>query len=58
MILFIWQGHQVVYSSQDELLLQGIDTAHLMGLINDEDDGGEDDERDMFYYKDFGNELG
>ena len=46
------QGQQEVYSSHEELVSQGIDPVHLMGLINEDDEDGEDYERDMFNYKD------
>ena len=42
-----------MYISHEELMFQGIEPTHLMGLIrDDDDDNDEDDERDMFMYKD------
>lgn len=43
-----FKGQQEVYNSHEELLSQGIDTARLIGLFEDEED---DEERNIYAYK-------
>lgn len=40
-----------MYSSNEELLAQGLDPAHLIGLIHEDDEDGDENERNMFSYK-------
>ena len=44
------KGQQEVYDSHEELLSQGIDLAYLIGLIQDKDEGDEE-ERKIYSYK-------